>query len=175
MMKAPVVHADGTITVLLESDGNEYDQTELIRLSMDGNVISRKTLVKIPKGNSGCAPEWPGVFSGGYVIATFDLTTKIDFEPIYRYSTKPTYQPVYHWFDFDGNLLKQSGDTSIFIYPGYKFKIPDAIITNFHLPQSTLIMLISAFAGKDNVLNAYSAAVKEEYRFFSFGDAMFIE
>ena len=105
MMKAPVVQADGTITVLLESDGNEYDQTELIRLSMDGNVISRKTLVKIPKGNSGCAPEWPGVFSGGYVIATFDLATKIDFEPIYRYSTKPTYQPVYHWFDFAGNLL----------------------------------------------------------------------
>lgn len=78
-------------------------------------------------------------------------------------------------FDFDGNLRRQSGDTSIFIYPGYKFKIPDAIITNFHLPQSTLIMLISAFAGKENVLNAYSAAVKEEYRFFSFGDAMFIE
>jgi S-adenosylmethionine:tRNA ribosyltransferase-isomerase len=66
-------------------------------------------------------------------------------------------------------------DTSIFIYPGFDFKVIDAMITNFHLPQSTLMMLISAFAGRDEVMNAYDQAIKEEYRFFSYGDAMFIE
>ncbi len=66
------------------------------------------------------------------------------------------------------------GDTSIFIYPGYEFKCLDALITNFHLPESTLIMLVSALAGRENVLNAYNQAVKDGYRFFSFGDAMFI-
>ncbi len=68
-----------------------------------------------------------------------------------------------------------SGDTSIFIYPGYKFKAIDALITNFHLPKSTLVMLVSAFASKDNILNAYKIAVNNKYRFFSFGDAMYIE
>lgn len=67
-----------------------------------------------------------------------------------------------------------SGDTEIFIYPGYRFKVLDALITNFHLPESTLVMLVSALAGREHVLNAYTAAVKEKYRFFSFGDAMFI-
>lgn len=67
-----------------------------------------------------------------------------------------------------------SGDTSIFIYPGYKFKCMDGLITNFHLPESTLIMLVSAFAGYDNTMNAYKTAVNEKYRFFSFGDAMLI-
>lgn len=67
-----------------------------------------------------------------------------------------------------------SGDTSIFIYPGFKFKILDGLITNFHLPESTLIMLVSALAGRENVLKAYAEAVKERYRFFSFGDAMFV-
>ena len=66
-------------------------------------------------------------------------------------------------------------DTSIFIYPGFQFKVIDCMITNFHLPQSTLMMLISAFAGRDNVMHAYAEAIKEEYRFFSYGDAMFIE
>lgn len=75
----------------------------------------------------------------------------------------------------DGFPLKQkSGWTDIFIYPGKKFNVIDALITNFHLPESTLIMLVSALAGRDNVLNAYNEAVKEKYRFFSFGDAMFI-
>lgn len=73
-----------------------------------------------------------------------------------------------------GKICADEGDTSIFIYPGYKFKCLDALITNFHLPESTLIMLISALAGRENVLNAYKIAVKEKYRFFSFGDAMFI-
>lgn len=68
-----------------------------------------------------------------------------------------------------------SGFTDIFIYPGYKFKAINALITNFHLPKSTLVMLVSALAGKDNILNAYKIAVKEKYRFFSFGDAMFIK
>jgi S-adenosylmethionine:tRNA ribosyltransferase-isomerase len=67
-----------------------------------------------------------------------------------------------------------SADTGIFIYPGYKFKTVDALITNFHLPESTLIMLVSALASKENVMNAYETAVREKYRFFSFGDAMLI-
>ena len=74
----------------------------------------------------------------------------------------------------DGTIPARSGDTDIFIYPGYKFKAIDCLITNFHLPESTLIMLVSALAGRDNVMNAYETAVKERYRFFSFGDAMFI-
>ena len=68
-----------------------------------------------------------------------------------------------------------SGDTGIFIYPGYQFKAVDALITNFHLPESTLIMLISAFYDKEKIMEAYKCAVDEKYRFFSFGDAMFIE
>ena len=75
----------------------------------------------------------------------------------------------------DGVIHAQSGWTEIFIYPGYKFKILDELITNFHLPESTLIMLVSALAGRENVLNAYEEAVKERYRFFSFGDAMFLK
>jgi len=72
-------------------------------------------------------------------------------------------------------LLKETSDwTEIFIYPGYKFKIVDKLITNFHLPESTLVMLVSALAGRENILNAYKNAIEEEYRFFSFGDAMFI-
>ena len=77
--------------------------------------------------------------------------------------------------DENGIVHAQSGWTKIFIYPGYKFKAIDCLITNFHLPESTLIMLVSALAGKEHVLNAYETAVKEKYRFFSFGDAMFIK
>ena len=73
-----------------------------------------------------------------------------------------------------GEIKECSGDTDIFIYPGFEFKCMDGLITNFHLPESTLIMLVSAFAGYDNVMNAYNTAVKERYRFFSFGDAMLI-
>lgn len=75
----------------------------------------------------------------------------------------------------EGVLKESSGWTDIFIYPGYEFKVVDALITNFHLPESTLIMLVSALSSKDNVMNAYEEAVKERYRFFSFGDAMFIK
>ena len=74
----------------------------------------------------------------------------------------------------DGTFQASSKWTEIFIYPGYKFKAMDALITNFHLPESTLVMLVSAFAGRESVLHAYEEAVKERYRFFSFGDAMFI-
>ena len=76
--------------------------------------------------------------------------------------------------DENGLVKETEADTGIFIYPGYKFKCLDGLITNFHLPQSTLLMLVSAFAGKDYIMNAYNEAVKEKYRFFSFGDAMFI-
>ena len=72
-------------------------------------------------------------------------------------------------------FVPTKGDTSIFIYPGYKFKAIDGLITNFHLPKSTLVMLVSALAGRENILNAYKIAVNNEYRFFSFGDAMFIK
>ena len=74
----------------------------------------------------------------------------------------------------DGILQAKTGWTDIFIYPGYRFKILDALITNFHLPESTLVMLVSALAGREHILNAYEEAIRERYRFFSFGDAMFI-
>ena len=74
----------------------------------------------------------------------------------------------------DGTFQPKSRWTDIFIYPGYTFKAMDALITNFHLPESTLVMLVSAFAGREQVLNAYRIAVEERYRFFSFGDAMYI-
>ena len=76
--------------------------------------------------------------------------------------------------DENGFLKPCKGETSIFIYPGYKFKVLDCLITNFHLPESTLVMLVSSLAGRENILNAYKIAVEEKYRFFSFGDAMFI-
>ena len=75
----------------------------------------------------------------------------------------------------DGSLEAKSDWTDIFIYPGYKFKVCDNLITNFHLPESTLIMLVSALSSKDNILRAYGTAVEEKYRFFSFGDAMFLK
>jgi S-adenosylmethionine:tRNA ribosyltransferase-isomerase len=74
----------------------------------------------------------------------------------------------------DGKLAAESGWTDIFIYPGYRFRIIDGLLTNFHLPKSSLVMLVSALAGRDHIMNAYRAAVKEEYRFFSFGDAMLL-
>ena len=75
----------------------------------------------------------------------------------------------------DGIIRAGSGWTEIFIYPGYRFKMIDVLITNFHLPESTLLMLVSALAGKENIMRAYEEAVQERYRFFSFGDAMIIE
>jgi len=74
-----------------------------------------------------------------------------------------------------GYLRAATGETDIFIFPGYKFKAIDILITNFHLPESTLLMLVSALAGRSNILNAYDEAVREKYRFFSFGDAMLIK
>jgi len=75
---------------------------------------------------------------------------------------------------FDGQIQADSGWTNIFIKPGYEWKVVDAFSTNFHLPKSTLVMLVSAFAGRELVLDAYHHAIQEHYRFFSFGDAMFI-
>ena len=77
--------------------------------------------------------------------------------------------------DENGQVEAGCGNTDIFIYPGYRFKVLDALITNFHLPESTLVMLVSALAGREHVLAAYEEAVKERYRFFSFGDAMLIQ
>ncbi|GAB6149113.1 tRNA preQ1(34) S-adenosylmethionine ribosyltransferase-isomerase QueA [Clostridium novyi] len=77
--------------------------------------------------------------------------------------------------DEDGKVRETSGWTDIFMYPGYKFKVVDRLITNFHLPQSTLLMLVSAFSSRENIMNAYKEAVKNKYRFFSFGDAMFLK
>ena len=79
------------------------------------------------------------------------------------------------WANDDGTMEAKAGWTNIFIYPGYRFKVLDCLITNFHLPESTLIMLVSALAGRENVMKAYEVAVKQRYRFFSFGDAMFIQ
>ena len=76
--------------------------------------------------------------------------------------------------DDNGVVHPMSGDTGIFIYPGYKFKCVDALVTNFHLPESTLLMLVSAFSSREIMMNAYKHAVEKKYRFFSFGDAMFI-
>ena len=76
--------------------------------------------------------------------------------------------------DDTGKVIPGENDTQIFIYPGYSFKVLDALITNFHLPESTLVMLVSALAGKDNIMKAYKEAIDLRYRFFSFGDAMFI-
>ena len=76
--------------------------------------------------------------------------------------------------DDTGKVIPGESDTQIFIYPGYSFKVLDALITNFHLPESTLVMLVSALAGKDNIMKAYREAIDLKYRFFSFGDAMFI-
>ena len=78
------------------------------------------------------------------------------------------------WAAEDGHMEPKSGWTNIYIYPGYRFKVMDGLVTNFHLPESTLIMLVSAFAGREHVLAAYQEAVRERYRFFSFGDAMFL-
>ena len=78
------------------------------------------------------------------------------------------------WANEDGTMEAKAGWTNIFIYPGYRFKVLDALVTNFHLPESTLIMLVSALAGREHVLAAYEEAIRERYRFFSFGDAMFI-
>jgi len=87
-------------------------------------------------------------------------------------TTTRTLETIYHKYD---SFKECSGETDIFIYPGFEFKAIDAQITNFHLPKSTLLMLVSALASKENILNAYNEAVKNKYRFFSFGDSMFIK
>ena len=103
------------------------------------------------------------IFSGGRVISVGTTSTR-------------TAESAAYFDEKSGKYLiaAGSGSTDIFIYPGYKFKVLDALITNFHLPESTLVMLVSALAGRENILHAYEEAVNEKYRFFSFGDAMFI-
>ena len=87
----------------------------------------------------------------------------------------PSCRTIESWAAPDGTMRETGGWTSIYIYPGYKFKVLDCLITNFHLPESTLVMLVSALAGREHILDAYAEAVREKYRFFSFGDAMLIE
>ena len=87
-------------------------------------------------------------------------------------TTTRTLETIMNLYD---KFTECSGWTDIFIYPGYKFKAIDGLITNFHLPKSTLVMLVSAFASKEIIMNAYHEAIKNEYRFFSFGDGMFIK
>ena len=108
---------------------------------------------------------------------TAELLTKVRDEggKIYSVGTTSTRTLETIARDHDGKFAEASGWTNIFIYPGFEFRAIDGMITNFHLPKSTLIMLISALAGREHVLNAYEVAVKEHYRFFSFGDAMFIK
>ena len=103
--------------------------------------------------------------------STLPILASMSFEAGGRTFTGCT---VESFADADGMLRAQSGWTDIFIYPGYQFKCMDALVTNFHLPESTLIMLVSALAGREHILNAYKIAVENRYRFFSFGDAMFI-
>ena len=93
---------------------------------------------------------------------------------VFPTSVSYTHLDVYKRQAKDGRVVAGEGETSIFIYPGYQFQILSGLITNFHLPKSTLVMLVSALAGREHVLHAYEVAVQERYRFFSFGDAMFI-
>ena len=109
-----------------------------------------------------------GSKSGSKYIDTDSTSTSSEYEKRYV-------DPDSSAADENGRLSECSGDTSIFIYPGYKFKVLDQLITNFHLPESTLVMLVSALAGREHVLNAYQEAIKEKYRFFSFGDACFFK
>ena len=108
--------------------------------------------------------------------ATADILNqaKLDHKRIISVGTTSTrtLESIYNKY---GKFVETCEDTSIFIYPPYEFKAIDALITNFHLPKSTLVMLVSALAGKDNIMRAYKEAVDKEYRFFSFGDAMFIK
>ncbi|MGG1291316.1 tRNA preQ1(34) S-adenosylmethionine ribosyltransferase-isomerase QueA [Bacillus smithii] len=108
---------------------------------------------------------------------TADLIEKVRREggKIYSVGTTSTRTLETIARDHDGKIVPASGWTDIFIYPGFQFRAIDGLITNFHLPKSTLIMLVSALAGRENILNAYETAVREKYRFFSFGDAMFIK
>ena len=128
---------------------------KLVAIDMDGTLlredksVSERTKIAINKAKE-----------NGHRVITVGTTSTRTIESV---------------ADENGKMKAASGWTKIFIYPGYKFKVVDNLITNFHLPESTLIMLVSALAGKENVLNAYKCAVENRYRFFSFGDAMFIK
>ena len=108
------------------------------------------------------------------VVAINDLTSPKMLAHLLKYDSVQKKFDAEVAADEDGILHPVDTDTGIFIYPGYRFKIVDALITNFHLPESTLLMLVSALASREQIMKAYETAVKEEYRFFSFGDAMFI-
>ena len=107
----------------------------------------------------------------GYVTLHVGLGT---FRPVKEDEIEQHDMHIESWAGEDGTMTATGGWTNIYIYPGYRFKVMDALVTNFHLPESTLIMLVSALAGREHVLASYEEAVRERYRFFSFGDAMFI-
>ena len=134
----------------------------------EGNILGRLA-VEVTKKLMGKEKVTftPHIDGGDFVITSYS----IHYTKLYETTSVRTLESS---VDSDGKVLAGKSDTEIFIYPGYKFKVLDALITNFHLPKSTLLMLISAFAGKDFVFEAYERAVKEKYRFFSFGDSMFI-
>ena len=119
--------------------------------------------------------RWISLFVAVMMI-TMGFSTVTGFADDENTLSQQTASPSLETIADENGLVKEcEGDTGIYIYPGYKFKCLDALITNFHLPESTLLMLVSALAGKDFVMSAYKHAVDEKYRFFSFGDAMFIK
>ena len=124
-------------------------------------------------------PVYPTVVETSSNLAIIDIEGgKASFKILVRSSREDMKEylcrTLESWAQEDGHMEPSAGWTGIYIYPGYRFKVMDALVTNFHLPQSTLIMLVSALAGREHVLHAYEEAVKERYRFFSFGDAMFV-
>ena len=172
--------------LLLKRKGNDVWETLVkpgkkmkpgARVSFGDGLLKGEVLEVVEEGNRLIHFEYEGIFE--------EILDQLGQMPLPPYIThqledKNRYHTVYAKHsgsaaDENGKLKECSGWTEIFIYPGYKFKVLDCLITNFHLPESTLIMLVSALAGREHVLAAYEEAVKERYRFFSFGDAMFIE
>ena len=115
------------------------------------------------------ASNLPEVCSGSEVLDPGPTT----FETTHAYAAPGAYQAIIS-ADADGTVQPFEGDTAIFITPGYRFRAVDGLVTNFHLPRSTLLMLVSALAGRDKTLQAYALAVAKQYRFFSYGDAMMV-
>ena len=126
------------------------------------------------RGRGGQVPILPFLCAGGIIFAAFLVVVLLN-DAMGGQLPLPTAAQIESAAAEDGTLRPCSGWTEIFIYPGYQFKVLDCLITNFHLPESTLLMLVSALAGKEKIMTAYKEAVEQKYRFFSFGDAMFIK
>ena len=139
----------------------------------DGAMLKMKAFDTFPKDDNGYRMMEAPFITGKKEASDIVKKAKAEGRRIISVGTTST-RTLESVASIDPEMNPHSGYTNIFIYPGYEFKCIDSLITNFHLPESTLIMLVSALAGRENVLNAYKHAVEEEYRFFSFGDAMFI-